>query len=62
MTEEELVVLEKVIRNLDLSLTSKLPKAFMCVMVWQAREELSSLIKTNLGEAKNVQHERECGK
>jgi hypothetical protein len=62
MTEAELVVIEKVISKLDLSLTSKLTKAFMCVMVWQAREELSNLIKTNLGEAKNVQHERECGK
>ena len=62
MTEKELVVLEKAISQLDIALVGKTTKEIMGVMVWQAREELSSLIKTNLGEAKNVQHERECGK
>lgn len=62
MTEAELVLLEKVRTKLDIALMDKSPKAVMCVMVWHAREELSNLIKTNLGEAKNVQHERECGK
>jgi len=62
MTEEELVVLEKAVSKLDIALLNKTTKAIMGVMVWQAREEISSLIKTNLGGTKNVQHERECGK
>jgi hypothetical protein len=62
MTEAELVVIEKVISKLDIALVGKTTKEIMGVMVWQAREELSNLIKTNLGEAKNVQQESECGK
>jgi len=59
MTEEELVVLEKAVSKLDIALLNKTTKAIMGVMVWQAREEISSLIKTNLVRPKNVQHERE---
>jgi hypothetical protein len=59
MTEGELAVIRKALTNLDVALMGKTPKAFMRVLVWQAREEIKKLTETNLGEAKNVQTERE---
>lgn len=62
MTEGELAIVRKALTNLEVALIGKTPKAFMRVLVWQAREEIKKLTETNLGEAKNVQHETECGK
>jgi hypothetical protein len=62
MTNDEIKKIKTCLVNLDIALVGRTPKAFMRVMVWQAREELRNLIETDLGEAKNVQHEKECGK
>jgi hypothetical protein len=62
MTNDEIKTINACLVNLDVALVGKTPKAFMRVLVYQARQELRSLIETNLGEAKNVQHETECGK
>ena len=62
MTNDEIKKIKACLVNLDVALINKTPKSFMRVMVFQAREELRKLTETNLGEAKNVQHERECGK
>lgn len=59
MTEGELAIVRKALTNLEVALMGKTPKAFMRVLVWQAREEIKKLTETNLGEAKNVQTERE---
>jgi hypothetical protein len=62
MTDDEIKKINACLVNLDVALVGKTPKAFMRVLVYQAREELRKLTETNLGEAKNVQHETECGK
>jgi hypothetical protein len=62
MTNDEIKKINACLVNLDIALVGKTPKAFMRVLVWQAREELRKLTETNLGEAKNVQTESECGK
>lgn len=62
MTNDEIKKINACLVNLDIALVGRTPKAFMRVMVWQAREELRNLIETNLGEAKNVHNETECGK
>jgi hypothetical protein len=62
MTNDEIKTIKTCLVNLDIALVGKTPKAFMRVLVWQAREELKNLIETNLAEPKNVQHEKECGK
>ena len=62
MTDEELVVIEKAIRNLSVALIGKATKTSIQALVWFTREELIKLTKTNLGEAKNVQTERERSK
>ena len=62
MTEEELVVIDRAIHSLNIALMGKTTKISIQALVWQAREDLRKLTKTNLGEAKNVQHERECGR
>ena len=59
MTESELAIVRKALTSLEVALIGKTPKAFMRVLVWQAREEIKKLTETNLGEAKNVQTERE---
>jgi hypothetical protein len=59
MTDEEHAIVRKALTNLEVALVGKTPKAFMRVLVWQAREEIKKLTETNLGEAKNVQTERE---
>jgi hypothetical protein len=59
MTDEELVVVEKAIRNLSVALIGKATKTSIQALVWFTREELIKLTKTNLGETKNVQTERE---
>ena len=59
MTDEEHAIVRKALTNLEVALMGKTPKAFMRVLVWQAREEIKKLTETNLGEAKNVQTERE---
>jgi hypothetical protein len=62
MTKDEIKAINACLINLDVALVGKTPKAFMRVLVYQAREELRKLTETNLGEAKNVQHDEECGK
>jgi hypothetical protein len=62
MTNDEIKKINACLINLDVALVGKTPKAFMRVLVYQAREELRKLTETNLGEAKNVQHEKECSK
>jgi hypothetical protein len=62
MTKDEIKLVNACLINLDVALVGKTPKAFMRVLVYQAREELRKLTETNLGEAKNVQHDKECGK
>ena len=62
MTNDEIKKINACLINLDVALIGRTPKAFMRVLVYQARQELRSLIETNLDEAKNVQHESECGK
>jgi hypothetical protein len=62
MTKDEIKAINACLINLDVALVGKTPKAFMRVLVYQAREELRKLTETNLGEAKNVQHAEECGK
>jgi hypothetical protein len=61
MTKDEIKKINACLINLDVALVGKTPKAFMRVLVYQAREELRKLTETNLGETKNV-HEEECGK
>jgi hypothetical protein len=62
MTKDEIKKINACLINLDVALVGKTPKAFMRVLVYQAREELRKLTETNLGETKNVQHDEECGK
>jgi hypothetical protein len=62
MTKDEIKKINACLINLDVALVGKTPKAFMRVLVYQAREELRKLTETNLGEAKNVQPDEECGK
>jgi hypothetical protein len=62
MTKDEIKKINACLINLDVALVGKTPKAFMRVLVYQARQELRKLTETNLGEAKNVQDEEECGK
>jgi len=62
MTNDEIKKINACLVNLDVALIGRTPKAFMRVLVYQARQELRSLTETNLGEAKNVQHESECGR
>jgi hypothetical protein len=62
MTNDEIKKIKTCLVNLDIALVRKTPKALMRVLVWQAREELRNLIETDLGEAKNVHNEKECGK
>jgi hypothetical protein len=61
MTKDEIKKINACLINLDVALVGKTPKAFMRVLVYQAREELRKLTETNLATPKNV-HEEECGK
>ena len=58
MTDTEFLVIEQAIKQLDLALTKGLAKELVQALVWEVRENLKDLTKTNLGEAKNVQTER----
>ena len=55
MTDTEFLVIEQAIKQLDLALTKGLAKELVQALVWEVRENLRDLTKTNLGEAKNVQ-------
>ena len=59
MTDTEFLVIEQAIKQLDLALTKGLAKELVQALVWEVRENLKDLTKTNLGETKNVQTERE---
>ena len=63
MTDDERIAISKALANLDIALVDKTPKAFMRVMVWQAREELRNITEDKMRSTSDcLNHERECGK
>jgi hypothetical protein len=63
MTHDEIKKIKACLVNLDVALVGKTPKAFMRVMVWQAREDLRNLIEDKMSPTSECpDHEKECGK